>query len=432
MKNSLISYPLHHDEQLRARARKVIPNGMYGHLSTMLLPTGRVPQFFARGEGAYVWDTDGNRYLDYMCAYGPNLFGYGQPEVNAAFVEQMQAGDVLTGPGPAMVDLAENMTGMIGHADWAMFCKDGTDASSIALMIARAHTGRRKIIRARRAYHGSASWCTPIRHGVIAEDTAHQIFCDYNDTASLQAAIDEAGDDLAAIFVTPFQHDTFAPQAMADPAYMRLARDACDRLDAVLIADEIRCGFRLSRDSAMTLNGVAPDLSTWGKVLANGHPLSAVLGSDRLRAAAASIYVTGSYWYGAAAMAAANVTMRLIRETPYLEKLSRLGEALRTGLDEVATRHGYAFQQTGPVEMPLFLFEGDPDMRLGYRWTTEMLARGIYVHPWHNMFLNDAMTEDDIAQTIAAANESFAALRQCEAELTAPPELAILRKMVDH
>lgn len=121
------------DAELRERAYRVVPGGVYGHLSTALLPSG-YPQFFRRGKGAHLWDVDDNMYIDYLCAYGPNLFGYGFEPIERAAVRQQNLGDTLTGPTEALVELAEAFVGMVTHADWAMFCKNGTDANTIALM----------------------------------------------------------------------------------------------------------------------------------------------------------------------------------------------------------------------------------------------------------------------------------------------------------
>ena len=398
---------------------------MYGHQSVGLLPDD-YPQFFERGEGAHIWDADGRRYLDFMCAYGPNLFGYAHPEIDAAFVRQLGQGDTLTGPTGLMVELAEALTALVSHADWAIFCKNGTDATTMALTTARAHTKRRTVIRANGAYHGALPWCTPRPAGVIPSDRAHQIFCDYNDPASLEAAVAQAGDDLAAIFAAPFRHDAFVDQAEPDPAYARKARDLCDRTGALLVVDEVRAGFRLSRDCSWSRIGVQPDLSTWGKCVANGHPLSVMLGSDKARAAAASIYVTGSFWFQAATMAAALETLRLIRETDYLERITALGETLRAGLAERAAAAGFGFRQTGRSTPPPFLFDDDPDPGKGFCWSSEMLARGVYVHPWHNMFLCAAMTETDIAQTLDAAEGAFAALKRQAPGLAPVEKLAFL------
>jgi len=143
------------DSALRERAMAVIPNGMYGHQSVMLLPDD-YPQFFDRAEGAHLWDVDGNRYIDFLCGYGPNLFGYGHAEINAAYVDRMKQGDTMTGPGAAMVELAEALTAQVSHADWAMFCKNGTDATTMAMMIARNFTQKKTIVLAKGAYHGAA------------------------------------------------------------------------------------------------------------------------------------------------------------------------------------------------------------------------------------------------------------------------------------
>lgn len=414
-----------HDRELRERAAAVIPGGMYGHQSVGLLPDD-YPQFFSRGDGAHIWDADGKRYLDFMCAYGPNLFGYAHPEIDAAYVRQLGQGDTLTGPTGLMVELAEALTGMITHADWAIFCKNGTDATTMALTVARAHTRRRTVVRARGAYHGALPWCVPRPAGVIDSDRAHQIFCDYNDVASLEAAVAEAGDDLAAIFAAPFKHDAFIDQAEPDITYARRARELADQTGALLVVDEVRAGFRLTRDCSWSRLGVEPDLSSWGKCLANGHPLSVLLGADKARKAAASIYVTGSFWFQAATMAAALETLRLIRETDYLERITALGDRLRSGLDARARAAGFGFRQSGPGTMPLFLFDDDPDLRKGFCWSSEMLARGVYVHPWHNMFLCAAMTESDIDGALDAAEAAFAALGRQAPGLPPVEKLAFL------
>jgi glutamate-1-semialdehyde 2,1-aminomutase len=406
------------DVALRDRAAKVLPGGMYGHLSARLLPEG-YPQFFAHGAGAELWDVDGNRYIDFMCAYGPNLFGYADPEIDAAYTAQLREGDTLTGPSPLIVELAEAMTSQVAHAEWAVFCKNGTDATTAAVMAARAATRKRTLLRARGAYHGAAPWCTPRDAGVAPGDRANQILYDYNDVASLEAAVQAAGDDLAAIIASPIGQPAFAPQTLPTPEYARAARDLATRAGAMLIVDEVRTGYRTTTGSVWDTLGAAPDMSAWGKVLANGHPLSALLGGPAARKGAEKIYVTGSFWFSAAPMAAALVVQKRVREGAYLTHIKAIGAALRTGLAERADRHGVGFAQTGPETMPLFLFDDDADFRAGFFWGSQMLRRGVYVHPWHNMFINAAMTEAHIERTLAAADEAFAALAAAQASL--PP-----------
>jgi glutamate-1-semialdehyde 2,1-aminomutase len=413
------------DRQWRDRAAAVIPGGMYGHQSTRLLPDD-YPQFFSRAKGARLWDADGHELLDFMCAYGPNLMGYGDEAIDAAFVAQMRIGDTMTGPSPLMVELAERLVALVGHADWAMLCKNGGDATQMALMVARAHTRRKTIILAKGAYHGCNPWCSSRPAGVIPEDKAHQIFCDYNDVASLEAAVHAAGDDLAAIFAAPLKHDAFVDQSLPDPAYARRARELCDATGALLVVDDVRAGLRIARDCSWSAVGVAPELSSWGKCLANGHPISALLGSEKARRAAAAIFATGSFWFQAAPMAAALGTLDRVTGTDYLEHMEGLGERLRDGLVERAAAAGLGFRQTGPVTMPLFLFEDDPDLRLGFAWCSRMLARGIYVHPWHNMFLCAAMTMGDIDLALDAAEDAFAAVKSGRGALQPNAKLSFL------
>ncbi len=416
------------DAALRERAAAVIPGGMYGHESTALLPA-EFPQFFARAKGARLWDADGNEYLDLMCAYGPNLLGYADAEIDAAAIAQLARGDAMTGPSPLIVELAEQLVTMVAHAQWAIFCKNGTDATSMAVATARAHTRKRKILVAKGAYHGAAAWCTPNPIGTLPEDRAHLIVFAYNDLASVERAAREAGDDLAGVLVSPFKHDGFVDQELPTREFAHAARAVCDRAKALLIMDEVRGGFRLSRTGSWTHLGVEPDLSAWGKCLANGHPLSALLGSEVARAAASRLYVTGSFWFAAAPMAAALVTLRRIRETDYLERIQRLGAQLREGLAKAAAAHGYALRQTGPPQMPQILFAEDPDFRRGFAFAGEMIERGVYLHPWHNNFVCAALAEADVQLAVSAAEEAFAAVRKREGTLV--PH-ARVKAMVGH
>ena len=417
------------NREWQERAQAVIPGGMYGHESTVMLPE-RFPQFFSRAQGTHIWDVDGNAYIDFMCAFGPNLLGYQHPAVNAAAQRQAELGDTLTGPSSVMVELAEQFVDMVSHAQWAMFCKNGSDATSIAMVIARAYSGRRKIIVATGAYHGAAPWRTPNRTGTLPEDRAHIVYVDYNDPQSLEQAFREHRGDIAELFATPFRHEVFADQVLPDAAYALRARALCDAEDALLVVDDVRAGFRLARDCSWSLLGVEPDLSCWGKVLANGHPLSAVLGSEKVRAAAGRIFVTGSFWFSAVPMAAAIATLHEIRHSQYLEHMTALGLQFREGLAARADAAGFALKQTGPAHMPQILFEDDADMRLGFHWTTAALEYGVYLHPYHNMFFNAAMTQAHIQQALEGAERAFADLRHAR-PLIGPNQNALVRRRLN-
>ena len=397
------------DRVLRERAHRVIPGGLWGHMNTARLPPS-YPQYFSHGKGSRIWDVDGNEYIDLMCSYGPMILGYDDPDVAKAVAAVGGEGVVLNGPTGTAVELAELLVETIPHADWAMFQKNGTDATTTCVTLARAGTGRRKILVAEGAYHGAIPWCSPSVSGVTEEDRAHLDHYTYNDIASLTRALDRAGDDLAGILVSAFRHDARKDQEMPTQDFARAVRDACDKADAALILDDVRAGFRLHLGGSWEPLGVRPDLSAWSKAIANGHPLGAVTGNDRFREAAQKIFVTGSFWCAPGPMAAAVATLTKLHATDTIGHMEALGRRLRDGLAEQARHHGIGLRQTGPVQMPMVLFDDDPELETGNRFTSEALRLGVYLHPWHNMFLSVAHTVEDIDKALEATDSAFRSL----------------------
>lgn len=398
-----------HDQKLRSRAERVIPGGMYGHMRTAGLPAG-YPQFFKRGEGCYVWDADGRKYLDFMCSWGPIVLGHRHAAVDEAVRRQLEQGDCLNGPTEKLVELAERLVGLISHADWALFSKNGTDATTTCVTLARGATGKRKILLASGAYHGAVPWCSPHPYGVTAEDRAHVIYFKYNDVASLEAAVAQAGDDLAGILVSAFRHDYGVDQELPDPAFAARARALTHDKDAALILDDVRAGFRLSLHGSWDLLGVEPDLSAWSKAIANGYALAAVTGNDRFRKAASQLYATGSFWCGAASMAAALATLDVLQSRNGPGYMQSMGQRFRDGIAAQAVKYGLGVRQSGPPQMPTILFDNDPDHARGSRFASEALKRGVYLHPKHNMFLSLAHTAADIDLALSVTDDAFAVI----------------------
>lgn len=400
------------DARLRERAARVVPGGMYGHLDAKELPDG-FPQFFVRGEGCRVWDVDGHEYVDFMCSWGPIVLGHNHPEVEAAVAAEAERGVCLDGPSPRMVELAELLVETVAHADWAMFCKNGTDATTLGVVIARAATGRRKVLMARGAYHGIAAWSArPGTPGITPEDSANTIFFDYNDLDSLDAAIVEAGDDVAAIAVTPIRHELRNDLELADPRFAVGVRERCDRLGAALLIDEVRCGLRMDLRGSWEPLGVRPDLSAFSKALANGHPLATLVGSEPLREAAQKVVATGSFWFAGPPMAAALATIRFTRETGAIEAMRRAGERFRAGLAAQARAHGLEVALSGPPQLPFMSFAGDSDFQKAFAWAAACAERGAYIHPFHNWFISAAHDDASIDAALAATDGAFAAVRE--------------------
>ena len=313
----------------------------------------------------------------------------------------------MNGPGPVLVELAELVVETVAHADWCIFAKNGTDATTGCVTIARAATGRRKILIAQGAYHGAVPWCSPSVAGVTEEDRAHLLHFRYNDMPSLEAAVERAGADLAGVLVSAFRHDLAQPQELPTPQFACRVRDLCNQTGAALMLDDVRAGFRLDLAGSWEPLGVRPDLAGWSKAIANGYALAAITGTDRFREAASRVFMTGSFWCGAVAMAAAVATLRELRALDGPARMRDLGQRLRDGLEERARHHGLHIHQTGPVQLPSVLFADDPEQRRGMAFCAEALRHGAYLHPRHNMFLSCAHSEADIDDVLAAADAGF-------------------------
>jgi glutamate-1-semialdehyde 2,1-aminomutase len=397
------------DNQWRDRARDVLPGGMYGHIHARDYPAN-YPQFFGRSDGSRIWDVDGNAYIDMMCSWGPMIVGYRNERVDAAYARELEQRDLAYGPSPRVVELADRFVEMIDHADWAMFGKNGGDATTLAVTIARAETGRRKILKARKAYHGSTPWFTPGSAGITPEDRANVIEFTYNDVASLTAAVAEAGDDLAGIVVTPHRHEVHADQEPVDLAFAQATRRLCDANGGVLILDDVRAGFRTSLAGSWAPLGIRPDLSAYSKCIANGYPLSAVTGIAALNEAAASIYATGSFWYASGPMAAGLECLALLEELDGPALMGARGARWMDGMREQATAHGIDAVISGPPTMPYIRFVDGEPMELAFAFCEEALRRGVLLHPFHNMFLSTAHSEEDVDLMLEATDAAFAHL----------------------
>jgi glutamate-1-semialdehyde 2,1-aminomutase len=397
------------DRALRDRAKAVIPGGMYGHQTTALLWPG-APQFMSAARGSRIWDVDGNEYIDLMCSYGPILLGHRHPTVEDAVRRQHENIDCGNGPAAVMVDLAERLVAVVEHADWTIFAKNGTDATTLCLTFARAHTGAAAILVAEGAYHGAAPWCTPSQPGITPGDRSHLAYYRYNDLESVHRAAAGHEADLAGVIVSPFRHDAGFDSQMPDPAFAHGLRELCDRTGALLILDEVRTGLRLAYGGSWEHLGLRPDLSAWGKGIANGYPLAAVLGSEPVRDAAKSVFATGTFWTSADPMAAALATLDVVEQIDGVAAMHATGQQFWDGVQSQASARSVEINLTGPVTMPYVTFAGEHDHELGEVFAAACAENGLYLHPRHNWFISAAHSESDIERALAATDRGFAAV----------------------
>lgn len=396
------------------RAVKVIPGGVPGHLGPSegcFIPRSAYPLFSERAEGTRFWDVDGNEYIDYMCGYGPNVLGYGDRDVAAAAEAQARREDVVSLPSTTMVDLAEQLVDTVASADWAFFAKNGGDTTTLAVMTARAATGRRRIVFIEGYYHGVAPWTQKLDYpGVLDTDVQGNIEVPWNDIEAMRRVFTEHRGEIAALIAQPYKHGNFFDNELPVEGYWQAVRRLCDEHGVVLIVDDVRAGWRLDIAGSDHFYGFEADLICFCKALANGYNVSALCGKESLREAVSSITYTGSYWMSAVPFAAAIATIGKLKALDAPRLFRDLGTRLTTGLVDVAASHGFTLITSGEPALFYLRLADDDSLMLHQRWIAECVQRGAFFSSHHNHFINASLTEADISRTLEIADAAFLAL----------------------
>lgn len=393
------------------RALKVIPSGVYGHLGPtegLFLPLEKWPLISSRAQGAYFWDMDGNRYLDFMCAYGPNVLGYNDPDVDAAAIAQLNLGNCTTAPSYKMVECAELLVDTVAMADWAFFMKNGTDATTFSVMTARAHTKKRKVFFLKNYYHGNDPWAMKADYpGILPEDVAHNVILPWFDVQALEDAYQACQGDVAALIAQPYDHGNFYDNRPASKEYWAQVRKFCTDRGIVLIIDDVRAGFRLDLAGSDHYYGFEADLICFCKALANGYNMSAVCGKEFLRSAASSLSFTGSYWMSAEPFAACIACINKMKKLDTPTLFRRLGTELTDGLKQAGKAFGFDLVVSGEPALFYLRIANDDSLMLHQEWVAQCVSRGLFLTSHHNHFINAAMTDDDIRLAIDIAADAF-------------------------
>jgi len=397
-------------QALLRRAQSLIPGGF--HLSGRpLLPPPLSPLYMERGRGCRVWDADGHEYIDFVMAFGPFLLGYAHPEVDRAATEQLARGSLLSMNHPMHLRFIERVIARFPGAEMGVFFKTGSEATTAALRVARRLTGRRMVARC--GYHGWHDWCLPLEDFVPAGLDKQVLEFRAAEPATLEALFDAHPKQLAAVIV--------APEMVLSPDHATFARliDVAHRHGAVFVMDEVKTAFRIAPGSVQQRLGVVADLTTVSKALGNGWPIAALVGKREIMKAGAGMHYSATYHGDTAPMAAALAVLDILdRRDPFdiQSHVFRLGERLIAGLGEIAGRHGVPAEAYGePLPpMPFLRFtHPSPPVNDAIRTTfyTEVLARGVLLHPRHLWFVSAAHTDDDVTRTLEVADEAMAAAR---------------------
>ena len=405
------TYKYEKSTELFARAKKVIPNGVYGHLGQAHnTPKGYYPIFSDHAKGAYFWDADGNKFIDYMCAFGPNILGYNDEDVDAAALEQLKKENCAVLPSSKMVDFAELLVDTVDMADWAFFAKNGGDVTNYAYMVSKAATGRKKIILIKGNYHGVAPWMKPEgTAGTTSDDHANVIYVDWNNVEQVEQAIKDNPGEIACFFSTPYYHPSFADNEMPAEGYWQKIRKLCTDNGIVLAIDDVRCGFRLDLAGSDKYFGFKADLMCFCKSLANGWNVSALCGIDALKDAVESVFYTGSYWMSAAPFAAGIANIKKLKELDAANYLNTIGKRYTDGLVKLADSYDFDLKVSGAPS--LFYVNLKDSDEINKLWTAECVRRGVYMTHYHNHFTCCAMTEKDIDNSLEKVDDAFKAVR---------------------
>ncbi len=422
------------------RAQRVIPGGVNSPVRAFRA-VGGTPRFIARAQGAYLWDAEERRYIDYIGSWGPMILGHGHPAVLEAVTRAAHEGLSFGAPTEREVELAEAIIALVPSLQQVRLVSSGTEAAMSAIRLARGATGRSRLIKFEGCYHGHAdallvkagsglaTFGNPTSAGVPPEVVKHTLVLPYNDVQALEAAFAECGSEVACVMVEPIAGNMNFVRASVP--FMARLRQLCSAHGALLVFDEVMSGFRVALGGAQSIYsglipGFAPDMSVFGKVIGGGMPLAAFGGSRDVMSQLAPlgpVYQAGTLSGNPVATACGLATLREIARPGFFEALSGRTRELVGGLQAAAREvdvdlcgdseggmFGFFFSPSLPQDYPAVMAT---DKERFNRFFHAMLDRGVYLAPamYEAGFVSAAHTREDIDLTVRAARESLAAIR---------------------
>ncbi len=417
------------------RAQRVIPGGVNSPVRAFK-GVGGTPVFIQKAQGAYIFDTDGKQYIDYVGSWGPMILGHNHPAILNAVLKTAENGLSFGAPTPLEIDLAELVCQLIPSIEMVRMVSSGTEATMSAIRLARGYAKRDKIIKFEGCYHGHADSLLvkagsgaltlgqPNSPGVPADFAKHTLTCTYNDLDSVQQAFAQYPDQIACIIVEPVagNMNCIPPKA----GFLQGLRALCDQYGAVFIIDEVMTGFRVALGGAQAYYGVTPDLTCLGKIIGGGMPVGAFGGKKEIMqhiAPTGPVYQAGTLSGNPIAMAAGLACLTELKKDGNQQRLNQLTEKLSQGLKALADKHGIPFS-VNYVGAMFGLFFTDKTEVSSYQdvmacdtekfklFFHKMLEQGVYLAPsaFEAGFMSLAHSHEDIDRTLAAADKVFAQL----------------------
>ncbi|NOX28153.1 MAG: glutamate-1-semialdehyde 2,1-aminomutase [Gammaproteobacteria bacterium] len=416
-------------------AQQVIPGGVNSPVRAFK-GVGGDPIFLKRGEGAYVYDEDDNRYIDYIGSWGPMILGHAYPAVIKAVQDSIQNGLGFGAPTAIETTVAEKVCEMVPSVEQVRMVSSGTEATMSAIRLARGYTGRDKLIKFEGCYHGHSDSLlvkagsgaltlgVPTSPGVPASLAEHTITLDYNNIDQVKQTLEAVGKDVACIIVEPVAGNMNCILPL--PGFLEGLRELCTEHGVVLIFDEVMTGFRVARGGAQEYYGVTPDLTTLGKVIGGGLPVGAFGGKKEIMqqiAPTGPVYQAGTLSGNPVSMAAGLATLNALDVNGFHDVLAQAAKTLAEGLKELAAKHSipltvnyvggmYGFFFTNETKVSFYHQVVDCDIARFQKFFHGMLNEGVYLAPsaYEAGFVSAAHNETVINETLAAADKVFATL----------------------
>ena len=415
------------NEQLFTRAKAVIPGGVNSPVRAFG-SVGGVPRFIKKAEGAFVWDENGKRYIDYVGSWGPAIVGHAHPEVLEVVREAALGGLSFGAPTEAEIVIAEEICRLVPSVERLRLVSSGTEATMSAIRLARGYTGRDQIVKFEGCYHGHSdsllvkagsgllTFGHPSSAGVPADFTKHTLVLEYNNVAQLEETFAQAGNQIACVILEPFAGNMNLVRSTRE--FIRALRELTAKHGAVLIYDEVMTGFRVALGGAQSLHGITPDLTTMGKVIGGGMPLAAFGGKREIMdciSPLGGVYQAGTLSGNPVAVAAGLKTLEIIQRPGFYENLTAHTEQLVHGLKQAAAQAGIAFTADSVGGMFGLYFSGSLPQNYADMAASNIEAFKTFFHgmldrcvsfgpsAYEAAFVSAAHTEELVAESVAIA-----------------------------
>lgn len=366
---------------------------------------GEYPFYASRAKGAYVWDVDGNCYIDYMLGYGTIILGHADERVTQAVVDELKRGNNVSPMWkPIQIELAKLLTSVIPEAEQAFLMRSGSDATSGAVRLARVFTKRNKVIRW--GYNGWHDWATPLSNGVPDSVKADVLEFKYNDIDSLESIFKRYPNDVACVIMMPFELEKPLP------GFLNQVKSIAHKYGALFIFDEMRSGFRMALGGAQEYFNIRADLVTYSKAMSNGYPISAIVGRADVLSGIGQTKMTSTYFGNTAEMTAALTTIKILQETNALEYIWELGKYFQEGIETLISEFNMPIKCPGYPPFPFIQFAVADEAlneKVKRAFFVETARNGVFLHPNHHWYICAAHTKEDIKNTLGVFRFAFKA-----------------------